>query len=249
MRVYARAYPLRYGVRAPMQWQHLLNYAQCGARCGARVAQAGFRRNFLNNNKILQSILTAVNLVSKLQQLNNFDCSAPGRCRMAHDSKGAQTMTHTPQYGFVPAISIVIANMIGTGVFTSLGFQLLGIRSPFAILMLWALGGVAAFSGAVAYAEMGAALKRSGGEYQFLARIFHPGAGFISGWISASIGFAAPTALAAMTFAAYLTAAIAPDAGYVGKSAIAIALIVALSIVHGGRRRASATLQSVFTAL
>ena len=158
-------------------------------------------------------------------------------------------MTHTPQYGFIPAISIVVANMIGTGVFTSLGFQLLGIQSPFAILMLWALGGAAAFSGAVAYAEMGAALKRSGGEYQFLARIFHPGAGFVSGWISASIGFAAPTALAAMTFAAYLTAAIAPDAGYVAKSAIAIALIVSLTLVHGARRRASAALQTVFTAI
>ncbi len=158
-------------------------------------------------------------------------------------------MTQTSRYGFTPAISIVVANMIGTGVFTSLGFQLLGIQSPFAILMLWALGGAAAFSGAVSYAELGAALKRSGGEYQFLARIFHPGAGFVSGWISVSIGFAAPTALAAMTFAAYLTAAIAPDAGYFVKSAIAIALILSLTAIHSMRRRASALLQTVFTAI
>lgn len=169
-------------------------------------------------------------------------CGAKSRLRH-------KAMNHTPRYGFIPAISIVVANMIGTGVFTSLGFQLLGIRSPFAILMLWALGGAAAFSGAVAYAEMGAALKRSGGEYQFLARVFHPGAGFVSGWISASIGFAAPTALAAMTFAAYLTAAIAPGAGYLIKSAIAIALIVSLTIIHGSRRRASAALQTVFTTI
>lgn len=153
------------------------------------------------------------------------------------------------QYGFPAAISIVVANMIGTGVFTSLGFQLLGITSPFAILLLWTLGGAAAFSGAVCYAELGAALKRSGGEYAFLARIFHPGAGFVSGWISASIGFAAPTALAAMTFAAYLTAAIAPQAGYLARSAIAIALIVTLALIHGARRRASGSLQTAFTAV
>ncbi len=153
------------------------------------------------------------------------------------------------KYGFPAAISIVVANMIGTGVFTSLGFQLLGITSPFAILCLWALGGVAAFSGAICYAELGAALKRSGGEYAFLAKIFHPGAGFISGFISASIGFAAPTALAAMTFAAYLTAAIAPAAGVGLRSVIAIALIVALAVIHGSRRRASGSLQTAFTAL
>ena len=158
-------------------------------------------------------------------------------------------MTGRTKYGFSAAISIVVANMIGTGVFTSLGFQLLGINSAFAILLLWALGGVAAFCGAVAYAELGAALKRSGGEYQFLARAFHPGAGFISGWISVSIGFAAPTALAAMTFAAYLTAAAAPDAGYFAKSGIAIALIVALAAIHGARRRASGAMQTVFTAI
>ena len=158
-------------------------------------------------------------------------------------------MAARTRYGFPAAISIVVANMIGTGVFTSLGFQLLGITSPFAILLLWALGGAAAFSGAVCYAELGAALKRSGGEYAFLAEIFHPGAGFVSGWISASIGFAAPTALAAMTFAAYLTAAIAPEAGDVAKSAIAIALIVALALVHSARRRASGSLQTAFTAV
>ncbi len=139
--------------------------------------------------------------------------------------------------------------MIGTGVFTSLGFQLLGIKSPSAILLLWVLGGAAAFSGAVSYAELGAALKRSGGEYQFLARIFHPAAGFVSGWISVSIGFAAPTALAAMTFAAYLTAAVVPDAGYLVRSAIAIALILALAAIHSSRRRASGALQTAFTAI
>jgi len=79
------------------------------------------------------------------------------------------------------AITLVIANMVGTGVFTSLGFQLLDIQQGGIILLLWLIGGIVAFCGALCYAELGAALPRSGGEYNFLSRIYHPGAGFVSG--------------------------------------------------------------------
>ena len=107
------------------------------------------------------------------------------------------------KFRFPTITAIVIANMIGTGVFTSLGFQLLDIQSGFVILMLWAIGGVIAVSGAMTYAELGAAFPRSGGEYNFLSRIYHPAVGFVAGWTSVTIGFAGPSALAAMTFAAY----------------------------------------------
>ena len=92
--------------------------------------------------------------------------------------------------------------MIGTGVFTSLGFQLVDIQSPPVILLLWIVGGISALCGALSYAELGAALPKSGGEYHFLNEIYHPCAGFISGWVSATVGFAAPTALAALTLEA-----------------------------------------------
>ena len=72
--------------------------------------------------------------------------------------------------------------------------------------MLWFIGGLTALCGALTYAELGANLPRSGGEYNFLGRLYHPCAGFISGWVSATVGFAAPVALAAMTFGAYLSA-------------------------------------------
>ena len=61
--------------------------------------------------------------------------------------------------------------MVGTGVFTSLGFQLEGIQSGFALLLLWVIGGVVALAGAVSYAELGAAFPRSGGEYNFLSEV------------------------------------------------------------------------------
>ena len=145
--------------------------------------------------------------------------------------------------------AVVIANMIGTGVFTSLGFQLLEIQSGFAILMLWALGGLIAVSGSMTYAELGAALPRSGGEYNFLAKIYHPCAGFVSGWVSATIGFSAPTALAAITFSSYLMS-IFPDADteWVRK-AIACALIIILAQIHSSNRERSGGLQMSFTIL
>ncbi len=135
--------------------------------------------------------------------------------------------------------------MIGTGVFTSLGFQLLEFQSPALIMLLWVLGGVLALCGALCYAELGAALPRSGGEYNFLTEIYHPAAGFVSGWISATIGFAAPTALAAITFGAYLSA-VFPN---VSPTIAASVLIVAAGIVHATNRRTSSGMQVVFTML
>lgn len=103
------------------------------------------------------------------------------------------------------ATSIVVADIIGTGIFTSLGFQVGDLPSGFVILCLWALGGLCAMCGALCYAELGAAMPRSGGEYHFLGKIYHPAIGFVAGWISATAGFSAPVALAAMAFGRYLT--------------------------------------------
>ena len=145
--------------------------------------------------------------------------------------------------------AIVIANMIGTGVFTSLGFQLLDIRSGFVLMLLWALGGLIALCGAMTYAELGAAMPRSGGEYNFLSRLYHPAAGFVSGWVSATIGFAAPTALAAMTFAAYTMSSLAAESSVAVEKTIAAALVITLTLVHSGSRRRSGALQATFTVL
>jgi APA family basic amino acid/polyamine antiporter len=150
------------------------------------------------------------------------------------------------RFSLMSSSTIVIANMIGTGVFTSLGFQLLEIQSAFVILMLWAVGGLVALCGALSYAELGAALPRSGGEYNFLSRIYHPAAGFVSGWISSTIGFAAPTALVALTSGSYLVAALPflPDSA---AKWVASALVVALAGIHASHRNNSALVQNSFT--
>ena len=91
---------------------------------------------------------------------------------------------NTDLFSWRTATTVVIANMIGTGIFTSLGFQLNEFSSPSVIIFLWGLGGIVALSGALCYAEIGARLPRSGGEYNFVREIYHPAAGFVSGWIS-----------------------------------------------------------------
>ena len=147
------------------------------------------------------------------------------------------------------AIAVIIANMVGTGVFTALGFQLLDLPSVFPILLLWFLGGIAALCGALCYAELGAALPRSGGEYNFLARTIHPAAGFVSGWVSATIGFAAPVAAAAITFGKYFSASVMNDPPEWAVKLLAVALVAAATIVHGRSRSGSAGMQLGFTLI
>jgi len=132
----------------------------------------------------------------------NFGIVDPEMTAVA-ESRSAKSRTPRRTIGFVTASSIVIANIIGTGIFTSLGFQLVDIQAGFPLLMLWIIGGITALCGALCYGELSAALPRSGGEYHFLSQIYHPALGFMAGFISATVGFAAPIALAAMAFGKY----------------------------------------------
>ncbi len=102
------------------------------------------------------------------------------------------------------ATALAVPNMIGIGVFTSLGFQVQDLPSGFTLLALWSVGGLVALCGALSYAELATAFPRSGGEYNLLSHIYHRSVGFMAGWLSATVGFSAPTALAAMAFSGYL---------------------------------------------
>lgn len=144
--------------------------------------------------------------------------------------------------GWVSAGALVVANMVGTGVFTSLGFQVIDIDNSWAIILLWSIGGVIALTGAFSYAEIGSALGRSGGEYHYLSELYHPIVGYLSGWISLSVGFAAPLALAAMGMAAYV-------GGYWGihPTFIAIGILVIVSLIHSFSLKSSSRFQNFTT--
>ena len=157
-------------------------------------------------------------------------------------------MNKTGTYKPSTAIAVVVANMIGTGVFTSIGYQIVDIKSTFVLLMLWLVGGLAALCGALTYAELASRLPRSGGEYNFLRQLYHPSVGFVSGWVSLTVGFAAPTALAAMTFAAYLNSSLA-HLVEINRMVAALVLVIVITLVHGRNHKASGGLQDWFTLI
>jgi APA family basic amino acid/polyamine antiporter len=146
---------------------------------------------------------------------------------LVKDSIASPTPEKRPVTLFSATI-IVIANMIGTGVFTTLGFQLDSLPSACAVLFLWILGGVGAFCGALCYGELGAMMPRSGGEYTFLSDIYHPALGFLSGWVSIVAGFAAPIALAAIALGEY-SAAVFPG---LDKTVLAVSAVLILTVIH-----------------
>lgn len=129
--------------------------------------------------------------------------------------------------GFTAAC-VVVANMVGTGVFTSLGFQVVSISSGFVLLGLWCVGGLCALCGALCYAELGAALPRSGGEYALLTRIYGRPMGFLAAWVSMTAGFPAAVALSALAFGRYLNGMVAG----IPASAAALAVLAAVTCVH-----------------
>lgn len=149
--------------------------------------------------------------------------------------------------GWPTASAVVVASMVGVGVFSTLSFQVHSLNSPFAILTLWVVGAIVALLGALCYAELGAALPRSGGEYHLLGRIFHPSLGFVAGWVSLVAGFAAPIAAAAMAFAAYL-AKVVPALESV-RSLVALAIVILITLVHAWKVGVGARFQVAATVL
>ncbi|MFM2176338.1 MAG: hypothetical protein RL015_436 [Verrucomicrobiota bacterium] len=135
--------------------------------------------------------------------------------------------------------------MVGTGIFTSLGYQVTDLPSGFSIVVLWAVGGLCAFCGALAYGELASALPKSGGEYQFLSRAFHPCVGFIAGWLSATVGFAAPIALAAMALGKYLSGV----TSLISPVTASLAVVIAVTLIHSSGIHVGARFQNVATWL
>jgi APA family basic amino acid/polyamine antiporter len=141
--------------------------------------------------------------------------------------------------GLGSGIGLVVANMIGAGVFVSAGFMAQQLR-PAVILLAWAVGAVLALAGAVAYGGIVRACPRSGGEYRFLSDLLHPFAGYLAGWTSLLVGFSAPIAASALSaghFARTLWPSVAP-------LPFAVALIAGLTVAHAAGFRASTRTQN-----
>ena len=149
--------------------------------------------------------------------------------------------------GLGSATALVIASMVGTGVFTTSGFALEALGRPERVLVAWLAGGVLAACGALSYGALARRFPESGGEYLFLSRTIHPLAGFLAGWVSLLAGFTAPIAVAALAFHAYAGPLL--DLEAVRAEWTATLVIVAVALMHGVRLRLGLALQNTALAL
>jgi APA family basic amino acid/polyamine antiporter len=161
--------------------------------------------------------------------------------------------------GLFPLTNIVVANMIGAGIFTTSGLLMKDLHNPGVMIALWLFGGLIALCGALSYGELGAAFPQAGGEYAFLSRLYHPVLGFLSGWVSFFVGFSAPIAASAIGFSEYLTRAFpgllrvglfsGPSEAAVMKKLYAIVIIAAFTFLHTRGLKTGARVQNVLTGL
>ena len=150
-----------------------------------------------------------------------------------------------PHLSMWTSASFIVASMIGTGVFTSLGYQLLEINTIFPLLLLWLIGGIIAFCGALTYGELATTYPRSGGEYSLLSTILHPSLGFGAGLVSATVGFAAPGVLAAIALGSYLSIFFQN----IEPSLFAILIISLIHIIHVKSIKLGTSFQNISTLI
>lgn len=154
----------------------------------------------------------------------------------------------TKKFGFWTLTFLVIANMIGAGVFTTSGFSLAALGSANVVLAAWLLGGLIALAGAASYGMLIQRMPESGGEYTFLKQAAHPWLGFIAGWVSIITGFSGAIALAALAMEGYLL----PDESrpnWLPSGTIAVAAIITTGLFHGVRAGLGATAQNLVVLL
>ena len=147
--------------------------------------------------------------------------------------------------GFKTATTLVIANMIGTGVFTSLGFQVKGLPSGPLLIFLWFCGGILALCGGLSYIQLAKRYPGSGGEYHYIKSAYHPVFSYFAGATSVFAGFAAPVALATMALSSYM-AQVLPN---IPVKTCSLLVITAITLVHCFSIHLSKRFQFISTTL
>ena len=176
---------------------------------------------------------------------------------MASETKPAQGLER--RLGLFPLTNIVVANMIGAGIFIMSGLLMKDLGNPLVMLALWIAGGAIALCGALSYGELGAAIPHAGGEYIFLSRLYHPIAGFLSGWVSFFVGFSAPIAASAIGSSEYFTRAFpgllhlgifgAGSEAVILKKIYASLIIITFTLIHMRGIEFGSKVQNLLTVL
>ncbi len=146
------------------------------------------------------------------------------------------------RFGLWTLSFLVVANMIGAGIFTTSGFTLAALGEPKVVLLAWLVGGIIAICGALSYGLLIERMPLSGGEYLFLSRAAHPLLGFIAGWISLLAGFSGAIAFAALALEAYIPEILPPRW-------LASLVVILGALIHGFRIQLGAKVQNITVGL
>jgi APA family basic amino acid/polyamine antiporter len=160
------------------------------------------------------------------------------------EARYESAVTTARKLGLWSGVGIVIANMIGAGVLTTPGYMAMSL-APSYILLAWLVGGIAALSGARAYAAVAQAIPRSGGEYRYLSTLWHPLLGYLAGWTSLLVGFSQPVAADAQ-LVGYYAGTLGIDVSW---RVITAAVIVLVTALHAFDLRASRRGQNILVAI
>jgi APA family basic amino acid/polyamine antiporter len=151
------------------------------------------------------------------------------------------------RFGWCTATAVVVASMVGAGIFTTSGFIMRDCGSPLIMLATWLSGGLIALMGALAYAELGAAMPEAGGEYVYLREAYGPIVAYLSGWTSFFVGFGGALAAGLLAFAGY-SSGLFPALGAFNGRPLAILALWILTAAHLMGAHAGARLQTMFSA-
>jgi APA family basic amino acid/polyamine antiporter len=156
----------------------------------------------------------------------------------------ATTSQQGKSIGLLSGIGMVVADMIGTGVFITAGFMVQDL-APHWVLLAWVVGFALALCGAKGYSAVAALVPRSGGEYRYLSELVHPALGYLAGWASLFVGFSAPIAIDALAAGTFATT-IFPG---LDMKLVATVIVVGLTGMHALGMRSSLTTQNLLVAI
>ncbi len=170
-----------------------------------------------------------------------------GPVSIVHDAR--VTGPEKPKLRLASTSALVVASMIGTGVYTTSGLMLQEGRTPMGVLAVWAVAGLLSLAGALSYAELTSIFPESGGEYALLSRVFHPSIGFVAGFATIVLGFAAPIAACGIAFARYGGAALglSPRELAWAEQPVALVVVALVSLVHAREHESTVRAQDLLT--
>lgn len=160
---------------------------------------------------------------------------------------GRSSTSRTALIGTAALTALVVAGMVGAGVFTTSGFLMADVGDPWWVLGVWGVGGGVAVFGAMAYGQLAGRIAENGGEYLYLSRSVHPAAGFVAGVVSMTAGFTGSAAYAALAFEAY--AGGYGSLGGLPDGAVAIGVVGVATVVHAVGAIGGARVQAVVVAV